>query len=327
MRNVGDVAVTNAAVSFYAGDPEDGGQIITNLVWDGWLEGAATDAVLSATWVIPEPATNLTLYAVANPDHTFAEFTENNNTQTVSVGGTDLSVTLLEATAETNGSMFVIAQVKNAGAPGATNTTLAIRRQGEDGAPLATAEVPALPPDMIAQVALELPDGTQPEGHAFYTLNTDEADVIWDAETNNDAITFSVNLWLDSDGDGMPDGWESDNELDPHSPADASGDEDEDGMSNYAEWRAGTDPNDEFSYLGVVECVSEGVPPLSQGFSLTWGSASNRFYKISRATNLVDGLGFVPIAEHIQADPPENTYQDTTLSTNAVKYYYRIDLE
>ena len=326
LRNVGDVAVTNAAVSFYAGDPTNGGLLIANRVWEGWLEGAATNAVLSTTWVVPEPATNLTLYAVANPDQTFAEFTVNNNVQTVGVGGTDLSVTLVEAAADPTGSMYVRVQVENVGAPGATNTTLAIRRQGEGGAPLATVEVPALPPGMMAQVAFDLPDDTQPEGNAFYTLNADEASVLWDVETNNNAMTFAVNLWLDSDGDGMPDGWEGDNELNLNDPADASGDADDDGMSNYAEWRAGTDPNDEFSYLAVETCVLAGESPAAE-FHLSWGSISNRFYKISRATNLVDGLGFMPIAEHVQADPPVNTYQDTTISTNAVKYYYRIDLE
>ncbi len=62
--------------------------------------------------------------------------------------------------------MRVIAQVQNLGAPSATNSVLAIRRAGQTNAPLATAEVPLLEPGRLAQVALDLPAGTQPEGEA-----------------------------------------------------------------------------------------------------------------------------------------------------------------
>src|SRR6185436_8149746 len=46
---------------------------------------------------------------------------------------------------------------------------------------------------------------------------------------------------VDSDSDGMPDGWETAHLLDPHS-ADGDDDADEDGFTNRAEFIAGTDP-------------------------------------------------------------------------------------
>lgn len=49
-------------------------------------------------------------------------------------------------------------------------------------------------------------------------------------------------LRADSDGDGMPDGWEHLYGLDPTTD-DAAGDADGDGLSNLAEYLAGTDPN------------------------------------------------------------------------------------
>ncbi len=52
--------------------------------------------------------------------------------------------------------------------------------------------------------------------------------------------TFTDPLNADTDGDGMPDGWEVDNLLDPLDPADAYGDLDTDGLTNLQEFQYGT---------------------------------------------------------------------------------------
>ncbi len=48
----------------------------------------------------------------------------------------------------------------------------------------------------------------------------------------------------DNDDDGMPNGWESDNGLDPNDPSDANEDDDEDGLTNLEEYLGDTDPQD-----------------------------------------------------------------------------------
>ena len=125
----------------------------------------------------------------------------------MSVGGTDLAVSFVSYIALTNGSVRVIAQVQNLGAPAATNSTLAIRLDGQRGTPLASVAIPALDPGQLAQVALDLPAGTQPGGEQVYRLTADDGQVVADVNTNNNTTVFSVFLWVDSDGDGIPDSW------------------------------------------------------------------------------------------------------------------------
>jgi len=48
----------------------------------------------------------------------------------------------------------------------------------------------------------------------------------------------------DTDGDGMPNAWETAHALNPFAPSDRDGDLDGDGLSNLAEFNAGTDPQD-----------------------------------------------------------------------------------
>jgi alpha-tubulin suppressor-like RCC1 family protein len=320
VRNVGNVAMSNVRVAFWDGNPTNGGTLITNVTLPGWLVAASTNTA-SAIWVVPEPATNHVLHAVVNPAGLGSEFDEANNMQRVRIGGTDLSVSVVRWSAETNGSVRVIAQVQNLGAPTATNSVLAIRPHGSTNAPLATAEVPPLEPGRLAQVALDLPPGTQPAGEAFYTLHADETLVTGDVDMDNNTATFAVTLWTDSDGDGMPDDYEAQFPfLDPLDPNDAGLDHDGDGLSNLEEYLAGTDPGDPLSYLRITAVgIGEG-----RAVVIVWGSAPNRFYTIERTADLK--AGFTPLVEHIPATPPENVFVDSG-ATNSAQFFYRVRVE
>ncbi|OVE75355.1 hypothetical protein BVX97_04580, partial [bacterium E08(2017)] len=74
----------------------------------------------------------------------------------------------------------------------------------------------------------------------------------------------------DSDGDGIPDGWEYEYQLDPLNPADALYDEDldgPDGLNNYQEWVNRTDPyasdSDNDFVIDGAEVNVYGTDPLS----------------------------------------------------------------
>ncbi|HAS81965.1 MAG TPA: hypothetical protein DCS43_04655, partial [Verrucomicrobia bacterium] len=98
------------------------------------------------------------------------------------------------------------------------------------------------------------------------------------ADTDGDGLTdyeeFAIHgtdpLDPDSDGDGMPDGWEVDNGLDPL-VNDAAGDLDGDGLSNFGEYNSGpptdTDPNnpdtDGDELLDGEEVTTYATDPLN----------------------------------------------------------------
>lgn len=327
VRNVGNLALSNIIVSFFDGDPNAGGALLTNVVIPGWIEAAATDRRAEVLWIVPDPAGPHTLIAALNPPEQTGELDPSNHLQIITFGGTDLAVSLLSYHTETNGALRVLARLRNLGGPAAVASLLAIRREGETGPPLATVAVPALEPGELAQVALDVPPESLSAGEVIYRLVADETGVVQDWNPGNNSAAFAVR-WVgqpngDADGDGMPDAWERLYGLNPNDPSDAGLDNDGDGLSNLAEYRAGTDPNDPASTLGLTSIsLSE-----SDGVRLVWGSVSNRFYTIERANELFPGGGsFTNLAEHLPATPPLNTWSDPS-ATNAPQFFYRLRLE
>ncbi|HMP74672.1 MAG TPA: S8 family serine peptidase [Kiritimatiellia bacterium] len=114
----------------------------------------------------------------------------------------------------------------------------------------------------------------------------------------------------DTDGDGMPDGWEMLNGLNPIDPSDAAGDLDLDGLTNLQEYQLGTDPRntdsdgdgltdgDEVNIHGTNPAVADSdADGLDDGFEVALGSDPRR--ADSNGNFLADGdavqLGLSPI--------------------------------
>jgi hypothetical protein len=86
---------------------------------------------------------------------------------------------------------------------------------------------------------------------------------------------------LDSDGDGIPNAWESAYGFDPYNAADANQDADGDGLTNFQEYQIGTDPRD--SHSGLRLNISGG----GGNVALVFTAYSNMAFTVE----YTDGLG------------------------------------
>ncbi|HVM63125.1 MAG TPA: hypothetical protein VMV72_19860 [Verrucomicrobiae bacterium] len=136
---------------------------------------------------------------------------------------------------------------------------------------------------------------------------------------------------LDTDGDGIPNGYEQAHGLDPLDPTDAVKDNDGDGFSNLMEYQAGSDPNNFDSTPLRITSITRQTNDIV----ITWitagnltnvveatagasgGSYSNNFGSLSPV--LVVHQGFVPTLV-------TTNYTDVGGATNKPSRYYRVRL-
>jgi hypothetical protein len=84
-------------------------------------------------------------------------------------------------------------------------------------------------------------------------------------------------------------------------------DSDEDGIPNWAEFVAGTDPTNKSSVLRL------DIRP--DGALLEWPSLSGRSYSLYQTTNLAMPFSLVPGGSNLTAFPPGNTFSNTDASS------------
>ncbi len=138
--------------------------------------------------------------------------------------------------------------------------------------------------------SLPLITNTLNRAYDFYTFSTNAPGtysfrvVVRNLANNNPGVASAqipVTVVADTDGDGLPDYWETAYGLDPASNADRNLDTDGDGVSNYAEYIAGTDPASASSYLRVELSTVPGSATVS------FNAISNKTYTV----RYTDALG------------------------------------
>ena len=98
---------------------------------------------------------------------------------------------------------------------------------------------------------------------------------------------------------------------------DKNDDPDHDGMSNLAEFIAGTDP----ASFGSLLALTAGAK-VTNGFEVRWSSAAGRRYTLLKATSLTGT--FEPVATDLAATPPENS---RTVANADSAAFYKIQVE
>ncbi len=98
----------------------------------------------------------------------------------------------------------------------------------------------------------------------------------------------------------------------------ALSDTDGDGMSAWQEYIAGTEPTNFASRLVISE---EAIATDTEGYLITWLSATDRYYSVSWRTNLLEAS--TPLVTNLAGTPPANRYTDTVNNVQS-RIFYRI---
>ena len=126
---------------------------------------------------------------------------------------------------------------------------------------------------------------------------------------------------VDSDEDGLPDGWEM-RYGGSLTQMCVAADFDRDGMADDEEFRAGTSPDRSDSIFAVS---SANPADFRAGETiLQWAGSPGRHYIVERTDDLAAGFTG-PLATGIPATPPLNTFTDSTASAGAGFYRIRLD--
>ena len=153
---------------------------------------------------------------------------------------------------------------------------------------------------LAGQSAGRLPDGT---GSVFALLPTPAA-------ANQPAPPS------DTDGDGMPDSWETANGFDPNNPADAALDADGDGQSNRAEYLAGTGPNNAGDVLRAA--IATGTPGV---FRVQFTALPGHAYTIQYKNLLTDSSWTFLTNIAAPGAPTAVDFPDSTVGANPKRFY------
>jgi hypothetical protein len=93
-------------------------------------------------------------------------------------------------------------------------------------------------------------------------------------------------------------------------------DPDGDGQNNYAEFLAGTDPNNAASVFKLT-----GISRAGANWRIYWSSTSNKAYSVQRGTTLPN---FSTLQTNLSATPPTNSWLDTNAGGSTL--FYRVQL-
>lgn len=125
---------------------------------------------------------------------------------------------------------------------------------------------------------------------------------------------FFVTTLADSDIDGIPDNWERGNGFDPENPGDGALDADGDGITNFEEYLAGTNPTNASSR------IEASIVTDASGATIRFPAVSNKTYSLQFQE--VAGQGWQNLADVLARG--SNRFELITDPTKATNRFYRV---
>jgi hypothetical protein len=124
----------------------------------------------------------------------------------------------------------------------------------------------------------------------------------------------------DSNGNGIPDAWEL--QYFGSLTNSVSDDADRDGLSNYGEWVAGTNPTNNQSVLAFTNMLQNA----GSATVVRWASESNRYYTLLLSTNLMSDPFSTVLTNRTPATPPLNVHTDSVTRPGGAMYRITVEL-
>ena len=272
VTNAGAYAAENCTVAFYDGDPNDGGQLIGNAaVTPSTLGGGGTGSA-TVNWTIPEIPAGHALFVVVDPANAIAEQDEANNVAFRQLQLPDLQITAGRADEPGDGSVNLVATVRNGGLVAASDVKVRCTADDRD---LGRVTVGTVLPGQSVEVDFTTWADLQFTNLATaVTFTADPELTIAESNEENNSRVTEVILAADLDNDGLRDTWER--YYFGSTDAMPDGDDDEDGFSNAAEFIALTNPKDASSLLDAQAVL----PASGGGVNIVWPGSPEVTYRV-----------------------------------------------